>query len=276
MADVIPPTPDRFALGHSPSPMATMHVETVNVGAPKRKCGYLIPALVGVSVALVVVVAVHLLRKKDQDKNDVRKVQGLQYAAGGAARPFPRNIPAFPPQQQQPQQPGAAAAGAQGTPEAYAGAGNRFSSYQAGDAQRAGDVAMMLDKRYNQPQGMPYNDNRMPAYENYSEAISGLGRVQHLGEEAFNKRVLQQKQPALVAFVMDGCGHCERMKPNFDEAARNAKIALIMIERGQAGALPQKYGVRGFPTIALFRGGELVKMYSGDRSAQSLAEFANA
>jgi protein disulfide-isomerase/protein disulfide-isomerase A6 len=66
------------------------------------------------------------------------------------------------------------------------------------------------------------------------------------------------------------------MKPNFAEAAKHAKITLAMIERNDAGSLLQKYNIRGFPTVLLFRGGEMVKMYSGDRSAQSLADFANA
>jgi len=231
----------------------------------KTVCKVLFPALIGVAVILLVLLLVRLLTKK-RDGN-APAPPAVQYAAVPQQRAFPRNVPRFPvQQQQQPQQPSG--------PQAYNNGNMQFSSYKSGPAAGNGQVAKMLDQRYVQAESQPYSDNKMSAYQNYAEVVGSQGQAQNWDEAAFNKLVLQQKIPALVAFTMSGCGHCERLKPAFAEAAKHAKIALAMVERGSAGSLPEKYQVRGFPTIILFQGGEAIKVYQGDRSVDSLVQFA--
>ena len=241
----VPLTPQ--FVGSAPSQMA----------CKKSVCGVLIPVLVGAVAVLLVVILIRVLHSKSGGKTpSSTDAQSVQYAA----RPYARNVPSFPAQQQQQQSPQP-----QGQGGAFQG---RFGPYSA-------DMNQMLNQRYQQIDSKPYADNKMPAYQNYAEAVGAQGQVQALNEEAFNKRILQQKEPALVAFVMQGCGHCDHLKPDFVEAAKHSKIALVVVERSGAGGLLQKYGIRGFPTILMFRGGDNVATYTGDRSVQSLVNFAN-
>lgn len=241
MADTVPLTPQFVGS----QPRLARPATAPQSSCQKSVCRILLPLLAAVAGVTLVVVVIRLLRKKDDHSNspsadaNVAAAAPVQYA-------YPRNVPQYPPPQQQP----------------------RMAPYGS-------DVAVMMDRRYQQATAQPYNDNKVPAYQSYADAVNSQGKVQILNEESFNKRILQQKEPALVAFVMQGCGHCENMKPAFVQAAKHAKIALVMLERSQAGALPQKYSVRGFPTVILFRAGEAVRVYNGDRSAQSLAHFAN-
>lgn len=127
------------------------------------------------------------------------------------------------------------------------------------------------DPRYGQAVNKPYHDNKLEAYS----SGDNNGQLLQLDEGRFNKLVIQQQQPALVAFTMAGCGHCERMKPAFAEAASKAKIALALLDKSNCSdALLRKYNVQGFPTILLFRSGEVAQAYNGDRSVDSFVKFA--
>jgi thioredoxin 1 len=177
------------------------------------------------------------------------------------SQPHPRNIPSYPVNAPQPLQ----YKGLNGT------SSTQFSSYQSneqpqGPPQNAGN--------YHQKANEAYSDNQMAAYSNYAQAVGAQGKLQQWDEATFNKLVMQQKSPALVAFVMNGCGPCGALKPQFEEAAKHAKITFALVERGGAGGLLNKYQIGGFPTVLLFRGGEMVKQYSGDRSMESLVKFS--
>jgi len=249
----------------------------------KTVCKYLIPVLGGLAIILLVIILVRVLgKKKDGNTPAPPPTAGIKYAyqppretfgtiqQQPPVKPYPRNVPLFN------QRPDGSQYPPQASPTLQQAMGSPF--YQGGQQASGGnpEVAKMLDQRYQQVMSQPYNDMKMAAYNSYSEQVNSQHAVQSLNEEAFNKRILQQREPALVAFTMQGCGFCEKMKPNFAEAAKNAKITLAVVDRADAGQLLQKFSIQGFPTIILFRGGEAVKKYNGDRSAASLAEFANA
>lgn len=258
---------------------------TVKVQPPastcsKTLCKIVFPILIGVAVILLILLIVRLLNKNKHPDPTPSPATTLQFTRATApVRPFVRNVPPFSPNGAQAavQQRQAQAAPVNQPPQGYQGNGgaSQYSAYQSGgQSGPQQQVAKMLDQRYVQLDQASYQDNKMAAYQNYSEAVGNAGQVLQWDEAAFNKEVLQGKQPALVGFFMDGCGPCKATKPAFIEAAKYAKIPVVMIERGSAGSLLQKYGIRGFPTIALFRGGEKVQEYSGDRSTNSFVEFA--
>lgn len=80
------------------------------------------------------------------------------------------------------------------------------------------------------------------------------------------------------------CPHCKNIKPAYAEAAKNLKGRVLFACAQQDGdresekqgveVLSKRHGVRGFPTILLFKNGKMVKTYSGDRSRKSLEDFA--
>jgi thiol-disulfide isomerase/thioredoxin len=129
-------------------------------------------------------------------------------------------------------------------------------------------IYQQLDQRYQHPPASSYQ-------ETAAAAPQPKKKILYWNDEQFNNHVTQGKQPAVVAFVMNGCGHCENMKAAFAQAAASSPIPMVMMEREHAGSLLGKYRVRGFPTVILFQNGEAVKEYQGDRNVQSLIAFAN-
>lgn len=218
-------------------------------------CKVLLPILVGACIVVLAYVLYRLFAKKSDDSNTPSPAPPAVVLQDN--RPYARNVPAYPVQNPVPQG------------VASQNPGMQYSAFQDNNPMR-----QVLDQRYVQIQGVPYQDKKMQAYDSYNDAVGNAGKLQMWDEAAFNKHVLQSRMPALVAFVSNSCGHCVRLKPAYEEAAKNAKIVLAMVERGTAGNLPGKYNVRGFPTIILFQGGEAVKEYQGDRSVQSLVDFA--
>ena len=81
----------------------------------------------------------------------------------------------------------------------------------------------------------------------------------------------------LVYFHMNGCGHCKRFTPIWDEFAGkyNGEIKLKKLERNEAGDMLDKYEIQGFPTILLLDEQGNKKVFEGDRSIQGLESFIN-
>jgi len=83
----------------------------------------------------------------------------------------------------------------------------------------------------------------------------------------------------LVFFSMEGCPHCDDMKPIWEllksNYGNNDYIELRQIVAQQSPEIVQKYSVQGFPTILALKNGELNMKYDGDRSYESLLQFMN-
>jgi thioredoxin 1 len=244
------PTTPQF-VGFAPRMM-----ETEKKTCTTAVCKVLLPILVGACIVVLAYVLYRIFKKSDSNTPSPAPTPPPSVLLQAQQRPFARNVPSYPVQAPVPQ----------GMAQ---GPGIQYSAFQNNSPMR-----QVLDQRYVQMQGSPYNDNKLQAYQSYGDAVGTSGQMQNWDEAAFNKHVLQSKMPALVAFTSQSCGHCVRLKPAFEEAAKNAKIVLAMVDRGGAGNLPGKYNVKGFPTIILFNGGEAVKEYQGDRSMQSLVDFA--
>ena len=84
---------------------------------------------------------------------------------------------------------------------------------------------------------------------------------------------------------MNGCGHCEKMKPEwtgFENDWSDSAIVVNNKEQSEARDLCKKYNIKGFPTIVFTINGEIPKdsknqehIYSGDRTASGFKEWAN-
>ena len=79
----------------------------------------------------------------------------------------------------------------------------------------------------------------------------------------------------LVYFHMNGCGHCKRFTPIWDEFSGkyNGEIKLKKLERNEAGDMLNKYEIQGFPTILLLDEQGNKKVFEGDRSISGLESF---
>lgn len=94
---------------------------------------------------------------------------------------------------------------------------------------------------------------------------------------AFNLEGFGQPKE-LVYFYMNGCGHCKKFSPTWDQFASGYKgnLKVRKVERSDAGSELDTYQVKGFPTILLLDGNGGKKEFQGDRTIQGLESFVKA
>jgi thioredoxin 1 len=81
----------------------------------------------------------------------------------------------------------------------------------------------------------------------------------------FQKEVLEATQPTLVDFWASWCGPCKMMGPIFEELAKqySGKVKFAKVNVDENPKIPANYGVRGIPTLILFKGGQAVDQVVG-------------
>ena len=96
-------------------------------------------------------------------------------------------------------------------------------------------------------------------------------------DESFEKDVLQAAGPVLVDFWAEWCGPCKQIAPALEQIAEelgaNVTIAKLNIE--ESPTTPSRYGVRGIPTMMLFKVGQMASMKVGAMPKQKILEWLN-
>jgi len=84
-------------------------------------------------------------------------------------------------------------------------------------------------------------------------------------DSTFESLVLQSDTPALVDFWASWCAPCRAIAPIVDEMAQEytGKLRVVKVNVDDNPATPGKYGVRGIPTLILFKGGKVVDQLVG-------------
>jgi thioredoxin 1 len=104
---------------------------------------------------------------------------------------------------------------------------------------------------------------------------SSLMSTVKVTDESFEKDVLQSSTPVLVDFWAEWCGPCKQIAPALDqiseELAGAVTIAKVNIE--ESPTVPSRYGVRGIPTMMLFRDGQMASMKVGAMPKQKILEW---
>ncbi|MDP3609894.1 MAG: thioredoxin TrxA [Methylophilus sp.] len=100
----------------------------------------------------------------------------------------------------------------------------------------------------------------------------------HLSDEGFEQEVLQSPIPVLVDYWAEWCGPCKMIAPILDdiskEYAGRLKIAKLNIDDNQQ--TPPKYGIRGIPTLMLFKNGNVEATKVGALSKSQLTAFIDS
>ena len=102
-------------------------------------------------------------------------------------------------------------------------------------------------------------------------------KIIQLTDDSFEADVLQASGLVLVDFWAEWCGPCKMIAPVLDEIATEyeGKVTVGKLNIDQNADTPPKYGVRGIPTLLLFKGGEIVDTKVGALSKTQLKEFLN-
>jgi thioredoxin 1 len=99
--------------------------------------------------------------------------------------------------------------------------------------------------------------------------------IKHVTDATFEADVLQSAQPILVDYWAEWCGPCKMIAPILDEvsAAYQGKLQIAKMNVDENRDIPAKFGIRGIPTLMLFKNGQLAATKVGALSKAQLTAF---
>ena len=103
-------------------------------------------------------------------------------------------------------------------------------------------------------------------------------QIIHTSDDSFEQEVLQSQLPVLVDYWAEWCGPCKMIAPVLDAIAAEyaGKVTIVKINIDDNPLTPQHYGVRGIPTLMLFKDGEVEATKVGALTKVELAKFLDS
>ena len=99
--------------------------------------------------------------------------------------------------------------------------------------------------------------------------------IKHVSDASFEVDVLQNTQPVLVDYWAEWCGPCKMIGPILDEVstayAGRLQVAKMNVDDNRD--IPAKFGIRGIPTLMLFKGGQLAATKVGAMTKAQMTAF---
>jgi len=99
--------------------------------------------------------------------------------------------------------------------------------------------------------------------------------IKHISDASFEADVLKSDKPVLVDYWAEWCGPCKMIAPILDEVstAYKDKLQVAKMNVDENREIPAKFGIRGIPTLMLFKGGQLAATKVGALSKAQLTAF---
>lgn len=102
--------------------------------------------------------------------------------------------------------------------------------------------------------------------------------IVHVTDNSFEDEVIQSELPVLVDFWAEWCGPCKMIAPILEEMAEEykGKLRVAKLNIDENPATPPKYGIRGIPTLMLFKNGNVEATKVGAVSKSQLSAFLDS
>jgi len=102
--------------------------------------------------------------------------------------------------------------------------------------------------------------------------------ITHTSDASFNADVIEADTPVLVDYWAEWCGPCKMIAPILDEVSKDydGKLRVAKMNVDENRDVPAKYGIRGIPTLMLFKDGQLAATKVGALSKAQLTAFIDS
>ena|SRR3990167_1709381 len=103
-------------------------------------------------------------------------------------------------------------------------------------------------------------------------------QIHAISDDSFEEEVIKSHVPVIVDFWAQWCGPCKALAPVIDDAAKHyaEKVKFVKLDVDANPATPPKFGVRGIPTLILFKEGQVVATQVGMMNKADLVQFIDS
>ena len=136
-----------------------------------------------------------------------------------------------------------------------------------------------MDRRFGSNDAITPKHTAFPPRQRYhTEAATLSDKIVYVTDDSFEDEILKADGPVLVDYWADWCGPCKMIAPILDEIADEytgrLKVAKLNIDENPN--TPPKYGIRGIPTLMLFKAGNVEATKVGAVSKSQLTAFIDS